>query len=190
MPEFSSENQPEKAVRFSADYQPENAERFPKVYRPEHDAIARAMAIEGCTNVVIAENGLGIHVRTFYEWCDESRENYKPSFAEALKEGRSEARKLVESSLFKLAIGGTMRSVNRKGEEVETDIPPNASAAQFWLKNRARADWGDKTEVEHSGSIDVTKLNDDAIRKAVAEGLAALDGRDGPQGPDSSDERQ
>jgi hypothetical protein len=54
------------------------------------------------------------------------------------------------------------------GDIVQTPIrkfyPPDTTAAIFWLKNRAPAQWRDKQEIEHSGGVTVMATpHDEAI---------------------------
>lgn len=96
--------------------------------------------------------------------------NYKkdPKFLDALKDGKDEANKNVESSLFKLA-NGHVTKINKafkvkkieyyEGKKVketeeiiyaedEVFTPPNVTAQIFWLKNRDQQRWRDKTDVD------------------------------------------
>lgn len=105
----------------------------------------------GATDIEIADF-LGVNVATLYRW-----KNDHPSFCEALKEGKTEADARVVESLYQRAVGYSFDSekvqVLRDGAVVRVPIrehvPPDTTAAIFWLKNRAPADWRDVQQHEH-----------------------------------------
>lgn len=84
-----------------------------------------------------------------------------PELAAALFKGKDVADYEVESSLFKKATGYTIRLQKAKvlsdGTVVEYEedmhVPPDTTAAIFWLINRTRdtGKWMDTRRVEHSG---------------------------------------
>lgn len=88
---------------------------------------------------------------TFNAWC----KNY-PSYRKAVWAWRDVATSEIEVAMAKRAIGfkkTTRRDVVTKTGQVETLInetyyPPDPTAAQFWLKNRAPNDWQDKKEID------------------------------------------
>ena len=57
-----------------------------------------------------------------------------------------------------------MHISNYQGQVTLTPIikhyPPDTTAAIFWLKNRKTDQWRDKQDVEHSGSVGVTIVDD------------------------------
>lgn len=121
------------------------------------------LAKQGKTDVEIAES-VGICEKTLNNW-----KQFHPDFLQALKESKSAADMLVEASLFRKAVGYSHKAVKimqyegvvLKEEYIE-HYPPDTAAAQFWLKNRQPDQWRDKTEVEHSGSVELA----DRIAKA------------------------
>jgi hypothetical protein len=108
----------------------------------------------------------------------------------ALDEGRLNANGRVASALFKKATGYEVKAEKLfqfrgevvRGEYVE-HIPPDTSAASFWLRNRAPELWKERCEVDVGGSIehkfaamtpderraDARSLADE-IRRAIADG--------------------
>ena len=120
----------------------------------------------GATDAEIAEK-LGISVRTIQLWRKDNEELFRP-----LKAAKDEADEKVERSLYQLATGyeydaekPLVVSIGNGKSAVEIakyreKVPPNTTAMIFWLKNRQPAKWRDKQEVEHSGEIGVTIIDD------------------------------
>lgn len=131
---------------------------------------------------------LGVGASSFARYKNEFRE-----LRESLKRGKEEADYAVEDSLFKRATGYKYEEVTRQLAErinpatgepetymaevkrVTKEVPPDTTAAIFWLKNRRPDKWRDKQDVEHSGSvtnhnIDMSGLSVEELRK-----LAKLD---------------
>lgn len=83
-----------------------------------------------------------------------------PKFSESIKKGKSDADEKVAESLFKRANGYSHPDVDIKiydGEIITTKLtkhyPPDTTAAIFWLKNRQKKNWRDKTEVDNNIKI-------------------------------------
>ena len=81
-----------------------------------------------------------------------------PQFSESIRAGKSQADANVADRLYQRAMGFEHDSEEIKivGSQVERVpvrkiYPPDTTAAIFWLKNRQRANWRDKTEQENSG---------------------------------------
>jgi hypothetical protein len=95
-----------------------------------------------------------------------------PEFSESLKQGKDEADKRVEHSLYHRALGYSHEAVKilmtKEGEVYREDFiehyPPDTTACIFWLKNRKPAEWRDKTDIEHSGNLSVSIV--DPTRRA------------------------
>ena len=67
--------------------------------------------------------------------------------------------------MFKRATGyqlDTVKVFQFQGEPVIVpvveDIAPDTGAAMAWLKNRQRDKWRDKTDLEHSGKIEMPTI--------------------------------
>ncbi len=142
--------------------------KWKKWVEPNNLLILGAWARDGLTDEDIAHN-IGISASTLYDW-----KHKHPEISEALNNNKAIADIRVENALFKKANGCTVteRTVSRvkspDGEITETErvvtreLPPDTTAAIFWLKNRKPKDWRDKQEVELSGNIGLTE----ALKKA------------------------
>lgn len=130
----------------------------PTKYNEEfHGPWARSLARRGLTVKEIAAE-MGIAKSTLAKWMKEHQE-----LSDALNEGRSYADSVVETSLYKLATGTTVKEtrktvvydengqpVMKDADVIEKEVPPSASACIFWLKNRRPDMWRDKQE-SHAG---------------------------------------
>lgn len=103
----------------------------PSKYKPEYAEQAHKFALVGLTDVQMADY-FEVSESTFSLW-----KNEYPELSEALKSGRQAADANVGKSLYSKALDG------------------DTTAAIFWLKNRQRANWRDRHEVEHTGTIDL-----------------------------------
>lgn len=143
----------------------------PSDFKPEFCETARQLCEGGATDEEIAQ-ALGVHVATIYRWKAKH-----PAFCEAIKVGKAAADDRVELSLYHKAIGykheavkifmpaGAVMPVYAPYTE---HVPPDTTAAIFWLKNRRAAAWRDKTEVHHTHSIDA--MSDDELERIAAAG--------------------
>lgn len=129
----------------------------PTKYKPEYVNQAAKLCMLGATDIEIADF-FEVNVATLYRW-----KNEHPEFCESLKVSKEIADDRVERSLFARANGYEHEEVDIRvidKEIVKTEIrkfyPPDTTAAIFWLKNRRPALWRDKTDIEHTGSINVT----------------------------------
>lgn len=119
--------------------------------------LARALAREGHTDEEIAERlDPPIGVATLNRW----KTTY-PEFREALKQGKSLVDAQVEDSLYRRAVGfsTTETRLEAKSDElgrplrggkvikITREVPPDSTAAIFWLKNRKPGKWRDKQDV-------------------------------------------
>lgn len=127
-----------------------------------HPALAEAWAAAGRTEEEIAEK-LGISSRTLSRWKDSHEE-----FCHALKAGKIEPDDKVERSLFERATGynnpnavkifmpqGAVSPVYAPFTE---HYPPDVTACIFWLKNRRPEKWREKQDVEHSGTVEISRI--------------------------------
>jgi hypothetical protein len=104
----------------------------------------------------------------FFEVCEATINNWKadyPEFLESLKLGKDSADQRVEQSLYRRALGyshDAVKILQAGGEVINAPYvehyPPDTTACIFWLKNRKPADWRDKVETEHSGSVELRRL--------------------------------
>ncbi len=155
-------------------------------YNPKtHDHIVWALAVEGKTDEQIADI-LGITVRTFHRW----KKKYS-SLLDSLKEGKSVADAKVTKSLYNRAVGNIVikhkkiivemdEDGNQKPAKVETTedpIPPDTTAAIFWLKNRRPDIWRDRQDVKVDSDEWVSALQSmvDGYEKDDQKGKAGAD---------------
>ncbi len=133
----------------------------PPAYKGEFAKQATTLARLGATDMELADF-FEVDVRTVYRWKHDH-----PEFCQALKAGKEEADERVERSLYQKAIGYEQEEVkifmpanaaNPVYAPYRAKIPPDTTAAIFWLKNRRSQDWRDKTETEHSGAVEFTKI--------------------------------
>lgn len=116
----------------------------PAKFKEEYIDLVERLCLLGHTDKELAHS-LNIALSTLYKW-----KNDEPQFMEAIKNGRENADMNVVRALYRRAIGGTFKVPQKIGEEVvmvDKYIPPDNTAAIFWLKNRQKDKWRDKTEV-------------------------------------------
>lgn len=133
----------------------------PTKYKPEYAEQAEKLCRHGLTDFEIAEF-FGVSVRTLHRWKAENED-----FCHSIKSGKTVADERVERALYERASGyafieqQAIKVKTGKDQEevkvvdVEKQVPPDTTAAIFWLKNRRPADWRDKQELEHSGGVTV-----------------------------------
>ena len=129
------------------------------LYNPdEHPKVARQNFAEGHT-VRRLSDIIGVSISTITIWAGTHAE-----FGAAIEMGREDATDKVERSLLEKAAGytrkqeklitvagpvGTGSQVER--HTVEEHYPADTGAAKFWLTNRRKKEWSDKSEVAMTG---------------------------------------
>jgi len=136
----------------------------PTKYKPEYPEQAAKLCRLGATDREMAD---------FFKVNEDTFNNWKlahPEFAESLKTAKAEADARVIESLYRRALGYSHDEVhisNYQGEITMTPIvkhyPPDTVACIFWLKNRQPADWRDRKEIEHSGTVSLEGLITESI---------------------------
>jgi hypothetical protein len=129
----------------------------PTLYRPEYAEQAAKLCKLGATDADLADF-FGVTTRTIERWRS-SRED----FCRAVTIGKDEADNAVERSLYQKAVGYTQEAVKifmpaGASEPVyapyREKIAPDTGAAIFWLKNRRKDQWRERSEqdlnVKHS----------------------------------------
>ena len=123
----------------------------PSKFDPAFVGQAEKLCKLGATDLELADF-FEVHVATIHRW----KADY-PEFCDALKTGKQAADERVERSLYAKATGYTFDSVKifqYEGTPVEVPyrehIPPDTTAAIFWLKNRRPQEWRDR--FEHTGA--------------------------------------
>lgn len=114
-------------------------------------------ARDGLIDEQIAKN-IGVSYSTFRDW-----KKRFPALSAALKESKEVVDRQVENALFKSAVGFIYEEdvVTNAGDVVRVKkySKPNTTAQIFWLKNRKREQWTDKSEVKVEGTIQASKLD-------------------------------
>lgn len=137
----------------------------PTAYKAEFAKQAAKLSDLGATDRDMADF-FGVSERTLNTW-----KLKHPAFLQSIKVGKEAADDRVEQSLYRKATGYSFdaeKIFQYEGLPVRVDyvehVPPSDTAAIFWLKNRRKEQWRDKTDVEHTGL--------DAIAAAITAGRA------------------
>lgn len=121
----------------------------PTKYRPEYAEQAKKLCRLGATDVALADF-FNVTTRTITRWKSEHED-----FCLALTVAKEEADEAVERSLYHKAVGYEQEAVKiflPKDSSTPVYAPyrekiaPDTGAAIFWLKNRRRDRWRDRTE--------------------------------------------
>lgn len=129
----------------------------PTEYQQSYNEQAYKLCLLGATDKELGDF-FNVSEQTINTWKEKH-----PEFLESLKSGKVEADARVARSLYKKAVGGYLVAsqkafVDRNGEEhvidVQDEMPPDTTAAIFWLKNRQPDKWREKNEIAHSGGIE------------------------------------
>jgi len=144
-------------------------------YEARFPEIARKLCKLGATDVEIADF-FGIAVSTLNNWKGEH-----PELLEALKEGKAEADKRVEESLYQRALGyshDAEKVFQFQGQIIRAPYrehyPPDTTAAIFWLKNRQPDKWRDVHKHEHGAAGEFDDKTPDELRDFVRSEAEAL----------------
>lgn len=119
----------------------------PSKFKPEYIEQAKKLCELGATDEDLA-NFFDVTTVTIWRWQVAHSE-----FCSALKMGKDSADNRVERSLYHRAIGYThdaMKVMQHQGSEIlvpyKEHVPPDVTACIFWLKNRRKDQWRDKSE--------------------------------------------
>lgn len=140
----------------------------PSKFKPEFVEQARKLAELGATDREIAEF-FEVDERTLNRWKAD-----KPEFCQSLRVGKDVADDRVEQALYRRALGyshdAVKIAVNAQGEVTQVPyverMPPDTTAAIFWLKNRRKETWRDKHEFEHSANGDLAQMIAEGRKRA------------------------
>jgi hypothetical protein len=124
-----------------------------KLFLPDYLTEVKAVAMRGLPDREMA-GVFGIPLSTFKKW----KKSY-PSFKDALEKGRTHADAEVVAALFKRATGKfslrETKIIKYKDDyetlDVDVHYPPDTDAIKYWLNNRAREHWQQRSAVEQSG---------------------------------------
>lgn len=152
----------------------------PSKYKPEFAGQAEKLCELGATDEELARF-FGVEARTIYRWQAQHEE-----FCRSLKAGKEAADDRVERSLYHKAVGykhdavkifmpaGAKEPVYAPYTE---HVPPDTTAAIFWLKNRRKEDWRDRHD--YTGSFEhrhLAGLSDETLANiAAGSGKGASD---------------
>lgn len=149
----------------------------PPSYKPEYAAQAAMLCDLGATDQDLAK---------FFNTSITTVKNWKakhPEFLSALKTGKGSADDRVERSLYQRAVGYSFDSekvFQFQGAVIRAPVvehvPPDTTAAIFWLKNRRQNEWRDVHKVEHGRAGEFDDKSVDELRKIVEEGAKKFAG--------------
>jgi hypothetical protein len=134
-------------------------------YRKEFARIAKAMCRQGATDYELAQE-FEVATSTIWRWCSKY-----PEFCNAIKVEKASFDDRVERSLAQRALGYSYHAekpFQYQGEVMKVQyvehVPPDVSAAKFWLLNRRRAQWSDTSRHEltgaNGGEIEISQRSD------------------------------
>lgn len=132
-------------------------------------------ARDGLTEAQICHN-IGIGRTTLHRW-----KKACPALQEHLKKGREVVDILVENALLKSALGYTYNETKTeifpdgttKVTHAIKEMPPNATAQIFWLKNRKPKEWRDRRET----AVQVQEQDVQATAKRIQGFLDGMDSK-------------
>lgn len=139
------------------------------------DRIEMLRMVRDCSLAAMTEfemaSYFGVSVFTLSEWCMKD-----PEFAIAMRLPKQLADERVEKALYHSALGYRFQSEEIKILDDGTvhrvpivkQLPPNVTAASFWLKNRQG--WKDKVDadINLNGTVEVTDKSEDPRHLAMA----------------------
>lgn len=124
-----------------------------KLFLPDYLTEVKMVAMRGLTDKEISQV-FGIPLSLFKKW----KKTY-PSFRDAIDKGRTRADAEVIAALFKRATGQFTvphTEIIKYRDDFETltmnkHYPPDVDAIKYWLNNRAREHWQQRSAIEQSG---------------------------------------
>jgi hypothetical protein len=147
----------------------------PTSYKPEYCEQVQKLCALAATDIEIADF-FAISVKTLNFW----KIKY-PEFGASIIDAKEIADIRVQRSLYQRAVGYTFESekvFQYQGEIVRAKtlehVPPDTTAAQWWLRNRQPSKWRDLHQYEIGGPGDFAALSDDALADALVAKMAAL----------------
>lgn len=126
----------------------------PSGYKPEMAKQAGKLCEFGATEADLADF-FSVSTVTIWRWANSHKE-----FCNALRIGKGKADDRVERAMYHKAVGYTHDAVKifmpaGAKEPVyasyKEHVPPDTVAGKFWLTNRRKDVWRDKTDHEHAG---------------------------------------
>ena len=145
----------------------------PTKYKEAYNEQARKLCLLGYTDKDLGDF-FEVNESTINEW-----KLSKVGFSESIKKGKQEADYDVVASLYNRAKGMIVtEEKDTDGGAITTrkELPPDTTAAIFWLKNRQGARWRDRQEVQATNTNINVELEDkekkealDRVRKGLSE---------------------
>lgn len=132
----------------------------PSSFKPEFVEQAYKLCLLGMTDAEMA---------AFFEVTEDTVNEWKkvhPEFSVSIKSGKANADADVAEKLYRRACGYSHEAVKifmPAGHDKPFYAPytehyaPDTQAASLWLRNRQPAKWRDKVDMEHSGSVTITR---------------------------------
>jgi hypothetical protein len=146
----------------------------PTLYQPEYPDLARRFCQLGGTNEDLADF-FDVSRSTIDEWL-----RIHDAFAEAVRQGRDLIDMVVADKLLSRIMGYThegRRYVLHNGEEREVrhvvHYPPDVRACIFWLRNRRRQQWLERSQPEPDNGLTFDDLEEASRRVAERNTNAA-----------------
>ena len=142
----------------------------PTAYRPEFEELAYNYCLLGATDEQLA---------SFFNVCTTTIDTWKrdiPEFLGSLKRGKAFADAQMAASLYNKGIGYT-RSEDKvfmyKGCEsvvpVDVYYPADTTSIIFWLKNRQPELWRDRHDINHSGAMANSDMDEEELDRRLQE---------------------
>jgi len=141
-------------------------------YKPEYDRLAYNYCLLSAKDEDLAR---------YFDVSEATLNNWKlqyPTFIESIKNGREIADQEVAHSLRNRAMGykqKVTKVMQYQGVpievEIEEEVPPDTTAAIFWLKNRQGKNWRDKQEFTVTAEVEPDM---EAINARINELLSTL----------------
>lgn len=139
------------------------------------DRIEMLRMVRDCAMAAMTEfemaSYFGVSTFTLNEWCMKD-----PEFAIAMRLPKQLADERVEKALYHSALGYRFQSEEIKilddgtvhRAPIVKQLPPNVTAASFWLKNRQG--WKDKVDadINLNGTVEITDKSEDPRQLAMA----------------------
>ena len=156
----------------------------PSKFKDEYIELAYHYSLLGAVDRQMADF-FDVTEKTFNNWKHDH-----PEFLQSIKRGKIIADSIVAESLYRRALGYTHpeeKIFQHEGRIIRAETlkhyPPDTTAAIFWLKNRQRENWREKVDHEHTGKVEITRIEREIVRPAGQEPLAA-----GPDVPKTNGE--
>jgi hypothetical protein len=137
----------------------------PTLYQPSYPDLARRFCQLGGTNEDLADF-FDVARSTIDEWL-----RVHPEFADGVREGRDLIDMLVADKLLSRAMGYThegRKYVLHRGEEKEVrnvvHYPPDVQACMFWLRNRRRKHWQERSTPPAESGLTFAELEEASER--------------------------